>query len=171
MDYSLGNGAVFLSNFGLYYVSHRTSLFCRWSILLQQFLFIVTFKEPSRMKLTEKCLWGPNKKWVQGSEEVFLHVFPRATTGVDRVCTLWRPAGIPEKEPRFKRHLLQGPGYQTANKSDVTTTDEVCLANCWWHELPVFKLCMWHIIYSLLQPLFNITSSRHDFQVVKINYW
>ena len=30
---------------------------------------------------------------------------------------------------------------QTENKSDVTTADEICLANCRWSELPVFKIC------------------------------
>ena len=40
-----------------------------------------------------------------------------------------------------KSHLLQILGYQTANKSDVTTANEICLANCRWNELPVFKIC------------------------------
>ena len=55
--------------------------------------------------------------------------FSRASTGDNRVCALWRSTGIPEKESWIKRHLLQRPGYQTTNKSDFTTTDEVCLAN------------------------------------------
>jgi len=55
--------------------------------------------------------------------------FSRASNGDNRVCTLWRPAGIPEKEPWIKRHLLQRPRCQTANKFDVSTADEVCLAN------------------------------------------
>ena len=50
-------------------------------------------------------------------------------------------AGLSEKEPWIKRHLLQRPGYQTANKSDVTAADEIYLANCRWNELLVFKIC------------------------------
>ena len=26
-------------------------------------------------------------------------LFIRATAGVDRICSFWRPAGLPEKEP------------------------------------------------------------------------
>ena len=56
--------------------------------------------------------------------------FIRVIVGVDRVCPVRRSPGLPEKEPWIKRHLLQRPGYQTTNESDVTATDEVCLANC-----------------------------------------
>ena len=48
-------------------------------------------------------------------------------------------AGLSENEPWIKRHLLQRPGYQTANKS--AAADEICLANCRWNELLVFKIC------------------------------
>ena len=31
--------------------------------------------------------------------DVILTDFLRATAGVDRICSFWRPAGLPEKEP------------------------------------------------------------------------
>ena len=34
----------------------------------------------------------------------------RTTDGDHRVCSVWRPAGLPEEEPGIQRHLLQGPG-------------------------------------------------------------
>ena len=46
----------------------------------------------------------------------------------------------------FKWHLLQRPGYQTTNKSDVTATDEVRMANCWWDELSIIAICKWYPI-------------------------
>ena len=67
--------------------------------------------------------------------------FFRTAVGFDWICAFWGSAGLPEKEPWIKRHLLQRPGYQTPNKSDVTATNEVCLANCWWNELLVLKIC------------------------------
>ena len=67
--------------------------------------------------------------------------FFRTAVGFDWICAFWGSAGLPEKEPWIKRHLLQRPGYQTTNKSDVTAADEVCLANCWWNELLVLKVC------------------------------
>ena len=67
--------------------------------------------------------------------------FFRTAVGFDWICAFWGSAGLPEKEPWIKRHLLQRPGYQTTNKSDVTAADEVCLANCWWNELLVRKIC------------------------------
>ena len=67
--------------------------------------------------------------------------FFRTAVGFDWICAFWGSAGLPEKEPWIKRHLLQRPGYQTANKSDVTAADEVFLANCWWNELLVRKIC------------------------------
>ena len=67
--------------------------------------------------------------------------FFRTAVGFDWICAFWGSAGLPEKEPWIKRHLLQRPGYQTTNKSDVTAADEICLANCRWNELLVFKIC------------------------------
>ena len=34
----------------------------------------------------------------------------RAPNGDHQVCPVWRPAGLPEEEPRTQRYLLQGPG-------------------------------------------------------------
>ena len=67
--------------------------------------------------------------------------FFRTAVGFDWICAFWGSAGLPEKEPWIKRHLLQRPGYQTTNKSDVAAADEVFLANCWWNELLVRKIC------------------------------
>ena len=67
--------------------------------------------------------------------------FFRTAVGFDWICAFWGSAGLPEKEPWIKRHLLQRPRYQTTNKSDVTAANEVCLANCWWNELLVLKIC------------------------------
>ena len=67
--------------------------------------------------------------------------FFRTAVGFDWICAFWGSAGLPEKEPWIKRHLLQRPGCQTTNKSDVTAADEVCMANCWWNELLVLKIC------------------------------
>ena len=67
--------------------------------------------------------------------------FLRASFGVDRVCALWGSTGLPEEEPWIKWHLLQRPGYKTTDQSDVTAADEVCLANRWWDELPLIKIC------------------------------
>ena len=75
---------------------------------------------------------------------VFVELFvclPRATVCADRICSFWWSTWLSEKEPWIKWHLLQRPGYQTANKSDITTADKICLANCRWNELPVFKIC------------------------------
>ena len=71
---------------------------------------------------------------------VLRHFF-RATAGIDRICSFWRSPGLPEKEPWIKWQLLQRPGYQTTNKSDVTASDDICLANRRWHELLVLKIC------------------------------
>ena len=73
-------------------------------------------------------------------KNAFFFVF-RGTPGIDWICSFWRSAWLPEKEPWIEWHLLQRPGYHTTNKSDVTAADEVCLANRWWHELPVIKIC------------------------------
>ena len=70
----------------------------------------------------------------------FLLVF-RGTPGTYWICSFWRSAWLPKKEPWIKWHLLQRPGYQTTNESDVTTVDKVFLANRWWHELPVLEIC------------------------------
>ena len=67
----------------------------------------------------------------------------RATVGVDRICSLWRSAGLPEKEPRIKWYLLQRPGYQTTNKSYFSAADEVCLANRRWNVLFVIDTSEW----------------------------
>ena len=77
----------------------------------------------------------------QSNISVKLLNFCRAAVGFDWICAFWGSAGLPEKEPWIKRHLLQRPGYQTTNKSDVTAADEVCMANCWWNELLVLKIC------------------------------
>ena len=65
----------------------------------------------------------------------------RAVFGANRICPIWGFVGLPEKEPWVEWHLLQRPGYQTTNKSDFTAADEVCLANRWWNELLVIKIC------------------------------
>ena len=59
-----------------------------------------------------------------------MDLFFRPFIGFDRVCPVWRSSGLPEKEPWTQGHLFQRPGYQAPNKSDVTTVDEICLANC-----------------------------------------
>ena len=65
----------------------------------------------------------------------------RALVSLDRVRSVRGSFGLPEKEPWIKRHLFQRPRYQTTNKSDVTTVDEVFLASCWWNELPLIEIC------------------------------
>ena len=50
----------------------------------------------------------------------------RAAVGFNWICAFWGSAELPEKELWIKWHLLQRPGYETANKSDVTTADEIC---------------------------------------------
>ena len=151
-------------------------LFCRYScrwFVVREYIFV--------------CLLSCAKNLARLKIKVTF-VFRRTTSGVDRVCTLWRSAGIPEKEPWTEWHLLRRPGYQTTNEPDVTTADEVCLANRWWHELPVFTICMWHIIYYPSPALSNIrrqTSSQQEFNFIgegnnllkvefrgkEINYW
>ena len=65
----------------------------------------------------------------------------RALVSLDRVRSVRGSPRLPEKEPWIKRHLFQRPRYQTTNKSDVTTVDEVFLASCWWNELPLIESC------------------------------
>ena len=79
--------------------------------------------------------------FTENNISIKLFNFFRTAVGFDWICAFWGSAGLPEKEPWIKRHLLQRPGYQTTNKSDVTAADEVCLANCWWNELLVRKIC------------------------------
>ena len=69
----------------------------------------------------------------------FKYVVLRALVGVDRVCPVWWSPWLPEEEPGFEWYLLQRPGYQTQNQSDITTADEICLANRWWNELLIFE--------------------------------
>ena len=68
---------------------------------------------------------------------------PRATVCADRICSFWGSAGLPKKEPWIEWYLLQRPGYQTTNKSDLTAADEVCLANRWWNVLFVIDTSEW----------------------------
>ena len=65
----------------------------------------------------------------------------RVPVSLDRVRSVRGSPGLPEKEPWIKRHLFQRPRYQTTNKSDVTTVDEVFLASCSWNELPLIDSC------------------------------
>ena len=69
----------------------------------------------------------------------FICIVFRALVGVDRVCPVWWSPWLPEEEPWIEWYLLQRPGYQTQNQSDVTTADEICLANRWWNELLIFE--------------------------------
>ena len=73
----------------------------------------------------------------------YLVCLSRATVGVDRICSLWGSAGLPEKEPWIKWYVLQRPGYQTTNKSYLTAADEVCLANRRWNVLFVIDTSEW----------------------------
>ena len=65
---------------------------------------------------------------------------PRAIVCADRICSFWGSAGLPAKEPWIQWYLLQRPGYQTTNKSDLTAADEVCLANRRWNVLFVIDI-------------------------------
>ena len=101
------------------------------------------------MRFLQKCLQWQGYSFVliivfflrESNILTKLFNFFRTAVGFDWICAFWGSAGLPEKEPWIKRHLLQRPGYQTTNKSDVTAADEVCLANCWWNELLVRKIC------------------------------
>ena len=55
--------------------------------------------------------------------------FCRAAFGFNWMGAFWGSAGLPEKEPCIKWHLLQRPGHQTANKSGVSAAHEICLEN------------------------------------------
>ena len=76
-----------------------------------------------------------------GLISISISISRRSLIGIDWVCSVWRSPWLPEKEPWIKWHLLQRPRYQTTNKFDVTTADEVCSGNCWWDELPLFGIC------------------------------
>ena len=113
----------------------KSSSSLRITCFLYQQQIVSSFKKKGDYKgFTKYLLLG----------DIFIQVrrhFFRATAGVDRIFPFWRSAGLPEKELWIKWHLLQRPGYQATNKSDVTAAYEVCLANRRWHELLVLKIC------------------------------
>ena len=90
-------------------------------------------------------------KWIH-------HFLLRALVSLDRVRSVRGSLGLPEKEPWIKRHLFQRPRYQTTNKSDVTTVDEVFLASCWWNELPLIESCkLKHFDYHVFKVWFRLS--------------
>ena len=113
----------------------KSSSSLRITCFLYQQQIVSSFKKKGDYKgFTKYLLLG----------DIFIQVrrhFFRATAGVDRIFSFWRSAGLPEKELWIKWHLLQRPGYQATNKSDVTAAYEVCLANRRWHEFLVLKIC------------------------------
>ena len=116
------------------------------------------------MLVLQKTPYSVNVTWL-------LDLFSRALIGFDRVCRVWRSLGLLEKEPRTQWHLFQRPGYQASNKSDVRTTDEVCLANCWWNELLVIKICKSKDLSAIRYELWKTRKyyeKRHRHWVIKI---
>ena len=63
----------------------------------------------------------------------------RTAYGCDRVCPVWRLAGIPEKEPGAERHILQEPGCEAQNKPDVTAARALRVADRRWDELSCLR--------------------------------
>ena len=95
---------------------------------------------------------------------------PRAIVCADRICSFWGSAGLPAKEPWIQWYLLQRPGYQTTNKSDLTAADEVCLANRWWNVLFVIDTSEW-CNYSLRNILQNTALFVSQYTSLSVELW